>query len=70
MDSSKRKEISNRVNMYVMMISGIVLIISAIVTHEQSRMVLHIVTGVLFTVACLRHVIARRKAFMKAIRGK
>jgi hypothetical protein len=70
MERSKIKEISNTVNMYVMIVSSLALIISAIATNDNEEMGLHIIMGVIFTIACLRHIIARRKAFMKAIKGK
>jgi hypothetical protein len=70
MENNRVKVISNSVNMWVMIISGLVLIISAIATNDQEPMALHIIMAVLFTVACLRHVIARRKALVKVIRGK
>jgi hypothetical protein len=56
--------------MYIMVISGLALIISAIATHDRDPMELHIIMGIIFTIACLRHIIPRRKAFMKALKGK
>jgi len=68
--TTKIKEIGNRINIYLMTLSGLALIISGIVTHDRDPMVLHIVLGVVFTCACIRHIIPRRKAFKKYITGK
>ncbi|MFA5308787.1 MAG: hypothetical protein WC370_04785 [Dehalococcoidales bacterium] len=65
-----RKEIANRVNIWVMMISGVALVVSAIATHDSDPMEIHIIAAVIFTVACLRHIIYHRKAVMRYIRGR
>ncbi len=70
MEKSKRREIANRVNIWIMTITGIALVISAIATHDQEPMALHIVMAVLFSAACLRHIITHRKGLMKHLVGK
>jgi len=69
MDKTKRRELMNRINIWLMTISCLVLIISAIATHDREPMALHIVMAVIFTLALIKHLVTHRKAFMRYISG-
>jgi drug/metabolite transporter (DMT)-like permease len=61
-----------RIVFFVLLIAGVLLVITGIgegAEHEDEPMVLHIVTAIVFVLACMVHLVLNRKAMVKYIRG-
>lgn len=70
--TTARKELLTRINIYIMMISGTLTVILAIVAAiiKPDTPIPHIVFGAIFALACIRHIIMKRKSMMKYLKGE